>query len=42
MEIKSIRVRFMEKVDGEWKISFISFVGTAGYDELDEEEILDM
>jgi len=43
VEIKSIQVRFLEKIDGEWKISFISFVGTSGYDEMDEaEEIIDL
>jgi len=43
VEIKSVQVRFLEKIDGEWKISFISFVGTSGYDELDEaEEIIDL
>jgi ketosteroid isomerase-like protein len=33
IEIDSRQVRFMEKVDGEWKITFLSFVGTSGYDE---------
>jgi hypothetical protein len=43
VRIKSIQVRFLEKVDGEWKINFLSFVGTSGYDELDEsEEVLDL
>lgn len=42
VEINSIQVRFMEKIDGEWKIAFISMVGTSGYDELDEEEALDI
>jgi len=41
IEINSIQVRFMEKIDGEWKISFVSFIGTSGYDEQEEEEILD-
>ena len=31
VEIKSIQVRFLEKLDGEWKISFVSFIGTSGY-----------
>ena len=42
IEIKSIQVRFMEKIDEEWKIAFLSMVGTSGYDELDEEEALDI
>jgi hypothetical protein len=28
----------MEKVDGEWKIAFLSFIGTSGYE---EEEMLE-
>ncbi|MCK4746759.1 MAG: hypothetical protein KAT15_06990 [Bacteroidales bacterium] len=41
-EINSIQVRFMEKIEGEWKISFVSFIGTSGYEQLDEtEELLD-
>ncbi len=40
-EINSIQVRYLEKIDGEWKISFISFIGTSGYDQQEEEEILD-
>ena len=36
LEIKSRQVRFMEKVEGEWKIAFLSFVGISGYE---EEEI---
>ena len=42
VEIKSIQVRFMEKIEEEWKIAFISMVGTSGYDELDDEEALDI
>lgn len=38
VEISSIQVRFLEKIDGEWKISFLSFVGTSGYDALDDYE----
>ena len=38
IEIDSRQVRFMEKVDGEWKIAFLSFIGTSGYG---EEELLD-
>jgi len=40
-EINSIQVRFLEKIEGEWKISFVSFIGTSGYDEQEEEEVLD-
>jgi hypothetical protein len=39
-EIKSIQVRFLEKIKGEWKISFVSFIGTSGYDKLEETEEL--
>jgi hypothetical protein len=38
VEIESLQVRFMEKVDGEWKIAFLSFIGTSGYE---EEEMLE-
>lgn len=38
IEIKSLQVRFMEKVEGEWKIAFLSFIGTSGYE---EEELLE-
>lgn len=49
VEMNSIQVRFLEKVEGEWKICFVSFIGTDGYmDEQtedlysnDEEEILE-
>lgn len=37
IEIDSRQVRFMEKDDGEWKIAFLSFIGTSGYE--DEEEL---
>ena len=40
-EINSIQVRFLEKIDGEWKISFVSFIGTSGYDEMEETEELE-
>ncbi len=40
-EINSIQVRFLEKIEGEWKISFVSFIGTSGYEEPEEEEVLD-
>lgn len=39
IEIHSIQVRFLEKIGGEWKISFVSWIGTSGY-ELDETEQL--
>ena len=48
IEMNSIQVRFLEKIEGEWKISFVSFIGVDGYiedetEELynDEEEIFD-
>jgi len=40
-EIKSIQVRFLEKIKGEWKISFVSFIGTSGYEDMDEIEELE-
>lgn len=40
LEIESRQVRFMEKVDGEWKIAFLSFIGTSGYEEEEELEEL--
>ncbi|MCK4879268.1 MAG: hypothetical protein KAS82_01365 [Bacteroidales bacterium] len=39
-EIKSIQVRYLEKIDGEWKISFVSFIGTSGYEGFEETEEL--
>ena len=39
-EINSIQIRFMEKIDGEWKIALISFIGTSGYDALEQTERL--
>ena len=36
----SIQVRFLEKVDGEWKICFVSFIGTSGYDDMEDLEVL--
>lgn len=39
-EIDSRQVRFMEKVDGEWKIDFLSFIGISGYEEEAELEEL--
>lgn len=40
LEICSQQVRFMEKVDGAWKIAFLSFIGTSGYEEEEEMEEL--
>ncbi len=40
-EIESIQVRYLEKVDGEWKISFVSFIGTSGYMDEETEELYD-
>lgn len=40
IEIKSIQVRYLEKVEGEWKISFVSFIGTSGYEGFEETEEL--
>jgi len=38
-EIQSIQVRFMEKIGDEWKISFVSWVGTSGYSEDETEDL---
>jgi hypothetical protein len=40
IEINSIQVRFLEKMDTEWKISFVSFIGTSGYSDIEETEEL--
>lgn len=40
VEIKSIQVRFLEKVEGEWKISFVSFIGTSGYGNEETDEYM--
>jgi hypothetical protein len=40
-EIESIQVRYLEKVEGEWKISFVSFIGTSGYMIEETEELFD-
>ena len=40
IEINSLQVRFMEKVNEEWKIAYLSFVGTSGYEEEEELEEL--
>jgi len=34
---KNISVRFLEKVDGEWKIVYLSYVNTTSYEEEAEE-----
>jgi hypothetical protein len=39
IEMNSIQVRFLEKVEGEWKICFVSFIGTDGYMEDETEEL---
>ena len=39
-EINSIQVRFLEKIGGEWKISFVSFIGTSGYMDEETEEYM--
>ena len=41
VEMKSIQVRFLEKIEGEWKISFVSFIGIDGYMEDETEELFD-
>ena len=38
-EISSIQVRFLEKIEGQWKISFVSFIGTSGYEDLEVEDL---
>jgi hypothetical protein len=37
----SIQVRFLEKIGDEWKISFVSFIGTSGYSMDETEELFD-
>jgi hypothetical protein len=37
--INSYQVRFLEKVEDEWKIAFLSFIGTSGYE--DENDVAD-
>ena len=39
IEMNSIQVRFLEKFEGEWKISFVSFIGVDGYIEDETEEL---
>lgn len=41
VEISSIQVRFLEKINDEWKISFVSFIGTSGYPTDETEELFD-
>jgi len=41
VEMKSIQVRFLEKLEGEWKISFVSFIGVDGYMMEETEELFD-
>lgn len=41
VEMNSIQVRFLEKKNGEWKISFVSFIGTDGYMDDETEELYD-
>lgn len=41
VEMNSIQVRFLEKIEGEWKISFVSFIGTDGYMDYETEELYD-
>ena len=41
VEMNSIQVRFLEKIDGEWKISFVSFIGTDGYMDYETEVLYD-
>ena len=41
IEMNSIQVRFLEKIGEEWKISFVSFIGTDGYMEYETEELFD-
>jgi len=37
--INSIQVRFLEKVEDEWKISFVSWIGTDGYNVEETEQL---
>jgi hypothetical protein len=39
-ELNSIQVRFLEKIEGKWKISCVSWIGTSGYLEQEETEKL--
>ena len=42
VEIESRQVRFMEKIEGEWKIAFLSFVGISGYEDQEDIPMLDI
>lgn len=39
VEMNSIQVRLLEKIEEEWKICFVSFIGTDGYMEDETEEL---
>ena len=41
IEMNSIQVRFLEKIEAEWKISFVSFIGIDGYMMEETEELFD-
>ena len=41
VEMNSIQVRFLEKKNDEWKISFVSFIGTDGYMDDETEDLYD-
>lgn len=41
VENKSIQIRFLEKIEGEWKISFVCFIGIDGYMMEETEELFD-
>lgn len=38
--MNSIQVRFLEKINGEWKMSFVSFIGTDGYMNYETEQLV--
>lgn len=40
IELHTIQMRFLEKIEGEWKISCVSFIGTSGYNNIEETEEL--
>lgn len=39
-QMNSIQVRFLEKIDDEWKISFVSWIDRSGYSNIEETEEL--
>lgn len=39
-QMNSIQVRFLEKIDDEWKISFVSWIDRSGYKNIEETEEL--